>query len=85
MPAVKVVEKKLGRERAFGQAIKAGADDGSDLIEVDPRQSPREYMDTVVHEAIHIADPVMPERKVAALSRKISRVMWQQRFRKVDL
>ena len=43
-------ERKLGRERASGQAY---PDDG--LIEIDPRLTPRQWLSTLIHEAVHMA------------------------------
>lgn len=82
---VRVVEKKLGRERALGQAIKGGGYRGRDLIEVDPRQSPREYMDTIIHEGLHVINPATPERVVSSTASKLASILWMQGFRRVHL
>lgn len=74
---MKIVERKLGRERALGQAFKEDK-----LIEIDPRQPSKEYLDTVLHEGLHIVFPTLTERRVAAVSRKLSKLVWKQGFRR---
>lgn len=74
---LKVIERKLGRERAWGQAFS-----GEFLIEVDPRQPPREYLDTLIHEALHIFEPDWTERKICITSRKISSLVWEMGYRR---
>lgn len=74
---IRVIEKKLGRERALGMAYM-----GEDTVEIDPRQSPQEYMDTVVHEVLHIAQPDMAESTVAKTARKISSTLWRLGYRR---
>lgn len=75
---IRVVEKRLGRERAMGQAIH-----GENVVEVDPRQHPREYLDTVIHEVLHLAHPDFSERQVCITSRKISTALWRLNYRRV--
>ena len=76
---VKVIEKKLGREKAWGQAFH-----GLDEMEIDPRQAPREYLDTLVHEALHLAHHDLSEETVTDVARFIARVLWQQNYRRVS-
>ena len=78
MKRPRVVEKKLGRSGALGFAY----DDGE--IAIDPRQPPREYLDTLVHESLHIAFPKMSEREIISASRTISGTLWRQNYRKVS-
>ena len=78
MKSMKIVERKLGRERALGQAFKEDK-----LIEIDPRQPSKEYLDTVLHEGLHIVFPKLTERKVAAVSRKLSKLVWKQGYRRI--
>lgn len=92
-----IVERKLGREQAAGQAfVEPGVSKKKkNLIEIDPRiekhgknlknGTPKDYMDTVVHEAIHVCDPIMHEDDVASMANKITEVLWQLKFRKVIL
>lgn len=72
-----VKERKLGREYAFGQVHENG------LIEIDPRQSPKSYLDTLVHEALHIACPELSERQVLKRAKIIRDILWDNNYRKV--
>lgn len=86
-----VVERKLGRERGkkrdgekgtkvYGQAWKEKG-----VMEIDPRQKAFQYLDTLIHEKIHLEQPELPEYKVKAISRSISIMLWNLNYRKVIL
>lgn len=76
MSHVKVTEKKLGRERALGQAFSETKE-----IEIDPRQNSKEYIDTLVHEWFHIEFPEWNERTVASKSKKLAKFLWKHNVR----
>jgi rhodanese-related sulfurtransferase len=76
---VKVVVAKLGRQRCIGLAIE---EDGKQTILVDPRQPEKERLNTLIHEAIHLADFEIPESKVIRLANKAAEVVWQQGYRR---
>lgn len=73
-----LTERKLGRERAAGQAF---PEDG--LIEIDPRLKPRQWLSTLVHEAVHMAFPDAEERSVARAERVITRILWRAGIRRI--
>jgi rhodanese-related sulfurtransferase len=77
--AVKVVVAKLGRQRCIGLAIE---EDGKQTIVVDPRQPEKERLNTLIHEAIHLADFDIPEAKVIRLANKAADVVWRQGYRR---
>lgn len=77
---VTVIERKLGRERAAGQAH---VDEG--LIEIDPRQSPKDWLATLIHEALHQSFPDMDEAPIAAAEKKIADILWRNHVRRVHL
>lgn len=76
---MKVVYRKLGKEKAWGQAF-----DDSNTIEIDPRLKGRKKMEILIHEAIHLLNPDMSESKVLEQGRKIANLLWKQHFRQVD-
>lgn len=76
---VKVIFQKLGRERCIGLAIE---EDGKQLILADPRQPEKEMLNTLIHEAIHLADFDIPEAKVIRLANKAADVVWRQGYRR---
>ncbi len=71
-------ERKLGRERAAGQAF---PDDG--LIEIDPRLEPRQWLSTLIHEAVHMAFPEATENRVVKAERIITRILWRANLRRI--
>jgi hypothetical protein len=75
---VKIVERKLKRERAVGRVF---LEDG--VIEIEARQKPREWLSTLVHEALHVAFPGLPEKQVAAAERKIADILWRAGVRRI--
>ena len=72
---MKVIERKLGRERAYGQAKAKGA-----IIEITPKQSERERIDTLIHEALHLIPQTktFDEEAVVKTSNSLSHLLWQQ-------
>ncbi|MFZ5676303.1 MAG: hypothetical protein ACOZAM_25365 [Pseudomonadota bacterium] len=73
-----LTERKLGRERAAGQAF---PEEG--VIEIDPRLAPRQWLSTLVHEAIHIAYPDADERSVTHAEHIITRILWRAGIRRI--
>jgi len=80
---IKLVERyltKLDKGLLFGEARR-----WSRTAVVDPRQSHREYLDTIVHEALHILFPRFKERRIRKISRELSDFLWRARYRRVAL
>lgn len=75
---IRIVERKLGHERAMGQAWK-----GIGLIEIDPRQSSHSYLNTLIHEGLHMCFPDMSESKVSKTAYRLSSLVWRQNFRRI--
>jgi hypothetical protein len=73
----KIIERKLGREKAAGQCYP-----DKNLIEIDPRQSPKEYLDTITHESLHLSFPLLTEKEINRVSRLISGILWKSGFRR---
>lgn len=76
----KVIERKLGREKAVGLAHF-----DEKLIEIDPRQKPFEYLETLVHEKYHLQFPKLPEEKILKLGHEMAKLLWSVGYRKVSL
>ena len=77
---VKVVWRKLGRERAWGQATI-----GEDLIEIDPRLGAKRQLEVLCHEQIHLTFPEMSEAQVDRAGKDLAAVLWDQNYRRVLL
>lgn len=76
---MKVVRRKLGREKLYGQA-----DLGDNTIEIDSRLQGRKLMEILIHEAMHILNPTFSESKVVEQSKKITQLLWKEKFRRVE-
>lgn len=76
---MRILEKKLGREKADGQA-----DIIHKVIEVDPRVDEERRLCVMVHEALHLADWNIPEDKVVQLSEFVSPILWKAGYRRVS-
>ena len=81
---ITVVERKLGKERAQGLAYYDYYGEGKSLIEIDPRQNSKEYLDTLIDEALHTIFPDMKEKKVASIAGRLTRVLWRQGYRRIQ-
>lgn len=77
---IKVIHRKLGREKAYGQAWK-----DERIIEIDERVVGKAYLDVVIHEVTHCQFPKLPEITVNARSTELANILWDLGFRWVDL
>jgi hypothetical protein len=76
----KVIHRKLGKEQAWGQAhIEANK------IEIDERVKSYRYMLLMVHEKLHLIFPDWSETKIKQTATKMSKFLWENNFRWVDL
>lgn len=76
---MKVVYRKLGKEKAWGQAH---IDDNT--IEIDPRLTGKRKLEIIIHEALHILNPEFSETKVIEQSKKLTTLLWKEHYRQVD-
>ena len=78
----KIFFKRLAKARPGRKGGLYGmvATDGN--VYVDPRQSPSEMLDTIVHEMVHVSCPFMPESRVTNMSYKISEALWKKGYRR---
>ena len=77
---VKVVWRKLGRERAWGQATI-----GEDLIEIDPRLGAKRQLEVLCHEQVHLCFPGASESEVDKAGKALAKMLWAQDYRRVLL
>jgi hypothetical protein len=76
---LKLVERRLGKEKALGQSI------APDLIELDPlKNNSMERLDTLIHEGLHLLLPDEPEVRIIALSNRLSDLLWRDRWRRIE-
>jgi hypothetical protein len=58
------------------------AEKESGEIEVDPRQSEREYLLTLVHEWLHCALPDLSEKSIIRLEQSLGGMLWKRGYRR---
>lgn len=79
MKQPKVTERKLGRHKAVGLAW------DTNHIEIDPRQSSKEYLGTLIHEQLHLMFPEWSEKEIVKAEKKLCNLLWKQNYRKVSM
>jgi len=52
------------------------------VIEIDPRQCPKDYMDTLIHEALHELLPRKPEAFILKAGTTIANLLWRLGYRR---
>jgi hypothetical protein len=77
---VKVVWRKLGKERAWGQATI-----GEDLIEIDPRLGAKRQLEVLCHEQVHLLFPELGEKEVDRAGKALAALLWDQNYRRILL
>jgi lysozyme family protein len=79
---ISVIDKSLldtdKKKKYFGLAYRDEA-----RIEIDPYQRPSEYLDSLIHESMHILFPDMKEEEVYKLGLFLSGFLWENGYRKI--
>jgi predicted metalloprotease with PDZ domain len=75
---IKVIDKKLGRQRAVGLAWS-----DAKIIEIDPRQTSKNYLDTLIHELLHVYNPEWSETKVTKTANEMTTIIWKKNYRRI--
>lgn len=76
---MKVISRKLGKEKADGLAH---LDTG--VIEIDARLKGRYRLEVTLHEALHILYPTDSETTIIRKSKRLTKVLWEQGYRRVE-
>jgi hypothetical protein len=75
----KVVEKRLGREGAWGFSYK-----GENLIELEKTLKGKRRFKVLIHEALHQVFPDATESQILKGEKIIGNILWDQNYRRVD-
>ena len=76
---MKVIHRKLGKEKADGLAHI-----DSNTIEIDERLKGRYRLEITIHEALHILYPKDSETAIIRKSKRLTKGLWEQGYRKVE-
>lgn len=74
----RIRERKLGREGNWGQHWS-----GTRNIEIDPRQPSRKYLNTLIHELLHMFFPDLNEDTVLLIGDRMEKVIWKKDYRRM--
>lgn len=74
---IKVIRKKLFREKALGQSHMGH-------IEVDPRLRGKKLLEILLHEMVHELWPEAEEDEVEYKSATMARTLWHEKWRNID-
>lgn len=69
---------KVGQFEMLGECYQ-----GEHTIVINPKQSSREYLGTLVHELAHYVFPDMTEKQVRRIESIFSQALWRQGFRRI--
>ena len=82
---IRIVERKLNRRlgpnirKIFGLAHTP-----DNLLEIEPRQKPRAFLNTLIHELLHVEFPELGECAVCRIAGEITEQLWLLNFRRVS-
>jgi len=77
---IKVLYRKLGKEKAHGLAHL-----GENMIEIDNRLSGKKHLEILTHESLHILFPEMSEEEIELKSIILTNTLWAEKYRRTDL
>lgn len=73
-----IEEKMLDKEKVLGMAWPHQR-----RIEIDSRLPSKQYLNTLIHELLHIFNPEWPENKIAETANEMSEVIWSRDYRRI--
>ena len=79
---VRIEESKLGRHRAWGIYLPSQKGLRTPKIIIDPRQKPKDEMDTIIHEGLHHAIPSLSEKQVMRAASDLTEILWNMNYRR---
>lgn len=78
MGKIKIIYRKLGKEKAHGIASSDG------VIELDSRLKGKKHLEILLHELGHLTNPQDSEEQVIKKSVTLCKILWQEGYRRVD-
>lgn len=85
-----IVERPLMRHSADGLASQLLHTEPNEtppdqpILEIDTRLSGRVRLETIIHEALHLACPWMTETVVLKVARYVAMIVWHLEYRRLD-
>ena len=79
MKKIKVIYRKLGRQKVYGFAHC-----GFNQIEIDSRVKSKKHLELIIHESMHILFPEAEEEEVESKAIILCNTIWGEHYRRVD-
>jgi hypothetical protein len=83
--AARIVDMKLANRNAVGMVQSyehMPQRQYKNTVFIDPRQTPRNYMGTLIHELLHICQPTLTEPTILDLEGYIAKSLWKAGYRR---
>lgn len=78
MLKIKIIYRKLGREKAHGMASSDG------VVELDERLKGKKHLEILIHEILHLCYPRSSEDTIVKHSVTLTRILWKEGYRRID-
>jgi hypothetical protein len=78
MLKIKIIYRKLGREKAHGMASSDG------IVELDERLKGKKHLEILIHEVLHLLYPRNSEETIVRNSVTLTRILWKEGHRRID-
>jgi hypothetical protein len=75
----KIIYKKLGREKLWGEA---DLEDNSIVLDI--RLKGKKHLEILTHESLHILLPGANEEEIVRISTALTKVLWKENYRRID-
>lgn len=75
---IKIIYKKLGKEKVHGIAWSDGN------IEIDPRLKGKKHLEILIHEIMHLLNPKDSEEAIIRKSITLTKILWAENYRRID-
>ena len=76
---IKVIYKKLGREKLWGEAH---SDDN--IVVLDSRLKGKKHLEILAHETLHLLLPGANEDEIVRISTALIKILWKENYRRVE-
>ena len=78
MHKIKIIYRKLGREKAHGMASSDG------IVDLDERLKGKKHLEILIHEVLHLLYPRNSENTIVKNSVTLTRILWKEGYRRID-
>ena len=75
---IKVIYKKLGKQKVWGLA------DSTGIIYLDSRLKAKKHLEILIHETLHLLYPDAEEDEIVNKSISLCNIIWKQRYRRIE-